>query len=237
MPTPGLHRPAVCGPALADPTLVPIDTWIFDLDNTLYPARCGLFAHMQRRIVAYLARSLALDEAAARSRQKEFVQRHGTTLRGLMCEHGHDPDPFLAYVHDIDLSSLTPDPALIAVIDRLPGRKLIYTNACAAHAERTLRRLGLEDRFEAVFDIRAADYLPKPHPSPYQRLIDRYSINPARAVMVEDTVANLTPAHALGMATVWVRSQEASDTDSTPPPAHVGYIIDDLAAWLCALAP
>ncbi len=210
------------------------ETWIFDLDNTLYPAASNLFAQVDVRIGAFIGNLLDLDPVAARTLQKQYFRDYGTSLRGLMERHGVDPEAYMAFVHDIDVTAVAPSPALDQALSRLEGRKIIFTNGSVAHAERVTDRLGVARHFEAVFDIAAADYVPKPEPAVYDQLVDRHDIEPRRAVMVEDIARNLVPAAALGMATVWVRSGSRWGADGADGD-HVHHVIDDLAAWLEAL--
>jgi len=218
------------------PPLGPVQTWVFDLDNTLYPASSSLFPQIDRRMRRFIADLFGIDEGAAHDLQKRYYREYGTTLSGLMQHDGVDPDRFLDYVHDVDHGVLSPDPRLAAVLDRLPGRKLIYTNGSERHAEAVLARLGLAGRFEAVFDIRAAAFIPKPQPAPYRMLVERYRIEPAGAVMVEDIHRNLRPAAGMGMRTLWVR--EGNHPDGPIPPqdesdlSHVDYVTADLTGWL-----
>ncbi|HYE48264.1 MAG TPA: pyrimidine 5'-nucleotidase [Azospirillaceae bacterium] len=241
MTAPTLSAPASL-PGPADrPPLDPagIDTWIFDLDNTLYPSSCNLFAQVDRRIGEFIARLLGLPADEARLVQKRYFRDYGTTLRGLMTEHGIDPVPFLDYVHDIDVTPVAPSPTLDRALARLPGRKLVYTNGSVAHAAKVLARLGIDGRFDGVFDIVAADYVPKPDPRPYATLVEREGIDPARAVMVEDIARNLVPAAALGMATVWVRSEadwSRPDGGGVGAGEHIHHIVDDVVDWLDGLA-
>lgn len=209
--------------------------WVFDLDNTLYPPSAALFAQIDVRMRAYIAAFLDLDLESAFHLQKSYFREYGMSLRGLMDRHGMAPDPFLAHVHDIDLSALPPAPALSAALAGLPGRKLVFTNASAGHAERVLARLGIEDHFSAIFDIAAADYRPKPEPATYVRLIHRHGLDPSASVMVEDMARNLVPASALGMTTVWVRSDHELATLEADGD-HIDYVIDDLVAWLADVA-
>ncbi|MBI4968687.1 MAG: pyrimidine 5'-nucleotidase [Rhodospirillales bacterium] len=211
----------------------PIETWVFDLDNTLYPATLSLFPQIDVRMRRFIAERLKMSEAEAHALQKRFYHEFGTTLRGLMLVHDIEPDVFLDYVHDVDHRVLTPDPRLDRALKALEGRKLIFTNGTESHAAKVLDRLGLAHHFEAVFDIRAALYLPKPDPETYQRMVDRHAIQAPRAAMVEDIARNLKPAADLGMTTVWVRPpvpEFEHDTDT----AHVDHVIEDLAAWLAA---
>ncbi len=218
---------------MATPALAHIDTWVFDLDNTLYSASTHLFGQIDQRMKAFVSRELGLSLEDAHALQKRYYWEHGTTLRGLMLNHKIDPDAFLDYVHDIDHSVLAPDPRLNALLARLPGRKYIYTNGTARHATEVVAKLGISALFEGIFDIRAGNYIPKPDPAPYVDLLARYSIDPARTAMFEDSFKNLKPAAALGMTTVFVRHEEhvpRPDDDLT----HCAFITDDLAEWLSA---
>lgn len=183
-----------------------IETWIFDLDNTLYPASCNLFAEAEARMAAFIVAELGLDLAAAHALRRRFFLDHGTTLRGLMIEHGIEPRRFLDYVHDIDLSPVPPDPALTAAIAALPGRKFVFTNGTEDYARRILARIGCAGHFVGVHDIVACDYLPKPDPSGYRVLIAKHGIDPNGALMIEDMARNLPPAASLGMTTAWIRT-------------------------------
>lgn len=216
-----------------------VDHWVFDLDNTLYPARCNLFAQVDVRITDYIAKALGMEREAARHKQKEYYRLHGTSLRGMMIDHGMDPAPFLSYVHDIDVTPVAPSPLLAGALKVLPGRKVIFTNGSVRHAENVMARLGVADHFDGIFDIVAADYVPKPDPAPYATMIRRFGINPARAAMVEDLHRNLAPAAAAGMTTVWVSTDsEFSHPDPTAhihPGDHVHHVITDVETWLADL--
>ncbi len=207
------------------------EAWVFDLDNTLYPPSTNLFAQIDERMRAFIARFLDLDLDEAQRVQKTYFREYGTTLRGLMNRHGLDPGAFLDYVHAVDLSLVPPNPALGATLARLPGRKYIFTNASADHAGRITDRLGVTHHFDAVFDIIDADYVPKPEPRIYEALVQCHGLDPGKTVMIEDIARNLAPAAALGMTTVWLRNDspvgvEGADGD------HVHHVIDDLVAWL-----
>jgi len=210
-------------------------TWVFDLDNTLYPAECALFDQVQQRMGEFISTTFALDAAAAAEKRKYFFQKHGTTLRGLMVEHGIDPAAFLDYVHDIDLSVVAAMPALAEQLQRLPGRKLIYTNGTVAHAERIMRKLGVHHHFEAVFDIVASDYLPKPEIAPYRTMLQAHGVEPVGAVMVEDMARNLKPAAELGMTTIWVPTSAAWSKPDAGDRSHIHYTAPDLTGFLAAL--
>ena len=228
-----LTESARTAPAGAD--LAHIDTWIFDLDNTLYPSSSHLFDQVSQRIGAYIATALDVDREEARRLQKSYFREYGTTLRGLMLKHGMDPAPFLEFVHDIDLSPIARSDILEAALGRLPGRKLVFTNADAPYAERVMARLGIGHHFSGIYDIAAADWVPKPFPPAYERLAALHAVEPKRAILFEDILRNLAPAAALGMTTVWVRSDSAwasSDAGHITP----DYVTDDLAIWLAALS-
>ncbi len=212
-----------------------IDVWVFDLDNTLYPASTNLFDQIDRRIGSYIASLLEVTHDEARRRQKHWFRQYGTSLKGLMVEHAIDPDDYLSYVHDIDLTPVPPSPMLEQALARLPGRKLVYTNASAPYAHRVLNRIGIADHFETVYDIVAAAYVPKPVPAPYRALVARHDIDPRRACMVEDIAHNLEPAAALGMRTVWVRGKAAWRQPRREAEAHVDVEIDTVAEWLAVL--
>jgi len=208
-----------------------IDSWIFDLDNSLYPASCDLFALIDKRMGEFIMGLLGCDAAEARRVQKGYFHEHGTTLAGLMASHGTDPREFLDFVHDIDLARLSADPRVVAALDRLPGRKFVFTNGDEAYARRVLDRLGLASAFDGLHDIHAMDYVPKPDPRAYEAMCARYGIDPKRALFVEDMARNLEPAKALGITTVWVdNGSEQAGRDADP--AFIDYRTSDIAEWL-----
>jgi putative hydrolase of the HAD superfamily len=212
-----------------------IETWIFDLDNTLYPASCRLFEQVQARMNRYICERLALSPEAAAERRRSYFQEHGTTLRGLMTEDRIDPHEFLAFVHDIDLACVPPDPALVAAIGRLAGRKIVHTNGSVRHAERLLNHLGLTSAFCGIVDIVAAEFDPKPALAGYELLLRRHQVDPRRALMVEDIARNLAPAARLGMTTAWMRNPldwAAAEADSD----YIHHVVDELAGFLAAAA-
>lgn len=214
-----------------DTRLAHVHTWIFDLDNTLYPAKTDLFAQIDQRMGAYICDLLQVDAVAARAVQKDYFLQHGTTLRGLMHHHGIDPTHFLDYVHDIDMSVIDHDARLVTAIARLPGRKLVFTNADSSYAARVLSRLGLGDAFEAIYDIHATQYRPKPERHAYEGLCAAYAIEPTKAAFFEDMARNLVPAKAMGMTTLWINNgSEAASYEADP--AAIDIEIDDLSLWL-----
>ncbi len=214
-----------------DNRLAHIDAWVFDLDNTLYPASTNLFAQIDVRIKGFIARTLSLSPDEAFTLQKKYYHEHGTSLRGLMMHHGVEPDEFLDYVHDIDHSVLPANPALEAALARLPGRKFVYTNGSTYHAEQTLKSLGIDRHFAEIFDIKASRYIPKPDPGAFAEFIAQHVIAPERAAMFEDLPRNLKPAVDLGMTAVWVRHPETQLLPGEDT-GHCHYVTDDLPAWL-----
>ncbi len=207
-----------------------VDTWVFDLDNTLYPFGSDIWPQIDQRITAFFMNTFGLDGLTSRALQKHYYERYGTSLRGLMLEDGINPAAFLGFVHDIDRSSLLPNPGLAAAIRALPGRKLILTNGSREHALRTAERLGIAELFEDMFDIEAADLVPKPEAATYDRFFDRHAIDPARSAMFEDLNQNLRVPHARGMATVLVTEQHLPPA----PLAWVDFATHDLTAFLHA---
>lgn len=214
-----------------------VETWVFDLDNTLYPHHL-LWQQVDDRIRAYVAEFLKVTADEAFRVQKDYYKRYGTTMRGLMTEHGLDPDAYLDYVHKIDHSPLEPNPALGDALEKLPGRKLILTNGTVAHADAVLKRLEIDKHFEDVFDIVAAELEPKPKAVTYERFLKRHGVDPLKASMFEDLSRNLEVPHTLGMTTVLVVPsgqrevfREEWELEGRGDP-HVDHVTDDLAGFL-----
>ncbi|WP_237151950.1 pyrimidine 5'-nucleotidase [Oryzibacter oryziterrae] len=219
-----------------------VDFWLFDLDNTLYPAETNLFAQIDVRIRDFVARLLDMPPERANVVQKDYYHRYGTTLRGLMEEHGVTPDGFLEYVHDIDHSVVRPDPLLAAALKRLPGRKFVFTNGSRRHAERTMDYLGIGDAFDDIFDIVAADLVPKPQREAYDSFLRHTGVAPERAAMFEDLARNLAVPHAMGMRTVLVvptgghiQFRDAWEEGGEQSP-HVDHVTEDLSLFVEGLA-
>jgi len=212
--------------------------WIFDLDNTLYPAECDLFAQVDQRMGAFIARYLGVPFAQARHLQKTYYRQFGTTLAGLMAVHKLDPAEFLAYVHDIDLSGVPELPVLRAEIARLPGRRLIFTNGSRRHAERVAEKLGVLDLFEDIADIASGDYIPKPEAEAFRRMAARHGVDAPDAAMFDDMPMNLEAPHALGMTTVLVHSSYVDHPLQTAMkswrelPDHIHHMTLDLTEFL-----
>jgi putative hydrolase of the HAD superfamily len=210
--------------------LVPIRNWIFDLDNTLYPASARLFDRIDAKMGAFISERLGVDLVEARRIQKGYFLGHGTTLAGMMADHGVDAHEFLDYVHDIEMDVLEENAPLAAAIAKLPGRKIVFTNADTPYASRVLDRLGLAESFEAVHDIHAMDLRPKPEASAYAGLCAAFGLDPAESLFVEDMARNLKPAKAIGMTTVWVDngSEQAADLDRS----YIDFTTHDIRHWL-----
>jgi putative hydrolase of the HAD superfamily len=219
-----------------------IETWVFDLDNTLYPHHLNLWQQVDERIRDYIASFLAITHEEAFLLQKDYYRRYGTSMRGLMTVHGMKPDDFLDFVHQIDHSPLEPNAALGAAIERLPGRKLILTNGTRRHADAVLARLDLHRHFEDVFDIMAAELEPKPSARTYARFLQAHRVNAGKAAMFEDLARNLAVPHALGMTTVLVVPENTREVfredwelEGRDAP-HVDHVTDDLVGFLQSIA-
>ena len=218
-----------------------VDHWVFDLDNTLYPAHCDLFAQIDVRMTEFVARELKLDHNEARAIQKAYYAEYGTTLNGLMTRHAMEPADFLDYVHDIDLTPIDHAPDLEAAIARLPGEKFIYTNGSRGHAERVSAKLGLAHLFDGVFAIEDSSYTPKPHRQSFEHFVRSFGVAPEASIMFEDLPRNLTVPADMGFTTVLVTSQKdwshepanarpASPTDGEGD--HIHHVTDCLTTFL-----
>ena len=217
-----------------DPRFAHVREWIFDLDNCLYPASTGLFSLIDQRMGAYIQRLLDCGPEEARRVQKSHFHSHGTTLAGLMKEHGVDPHDFLEQVHDIDLDRVQCDERLARLLPRLPGRRFVFTNGDAPYARRVLDRIGVAGHFNDLHDIHASSYRPKPDPHGYELLCERFAIDPARALLVDDMVQNLAPAKALGMTTIWVDNGSERGNHNYDEKV-VDLAITDVGEWLEAI--
>jgi putative hydrolase of the HAD superfamily len=210
--------------------------WIFDLDNTLYRADNGIFAQIDANMTRFVARLLGMERDAARLVQKQLYRDHGTTLAGLVAVHKIDPEPYLDFVHDIDLSGLAPDPALRHALMRLPGQRFVFTNGCRNHAARILECLQLADLFDQVWDIRTIEFVPKPDPAAYAAAVAAGNIAPAKAAMFDDIARNLVVPHELGMTTVWLDCQSDWSRQGPEFPvassAHIDHETRELGLFL-----
>ena len=214
-----------------------VETWIFDLDNTLYPHEARVWPQVDARITLYIMELFGLDGMSARALQKYFYHRYGTTLRALMDEFDVDPEDFLDFAHDIDHSTIALNPALGEAIGRLPGRKLILTNGSVKHAQAVASKLGILDHFEDVFDIVAADFVPKPDRRAYMTFLARHAVDPQRSALFEDIAKNLVEPHDLGMTTCLVVPKtpdpfrDAFEQEAVEAP-HIDHVTSDLTAFL-----
>ncbi len=189
-----------------------VDTWIFDLDDTLYPPECELLALVDERMTRFIVRETGLPWSEAHALKERYYHEHGTTLAGLMAFHGVDPAAFIAEVQDVSMDRVAPDPRLFAALGRLPGRRLVFTNAGGVYAEAVLARLGIAELFEDVFHIEASDYIPKPQRATFERMIARHAVQPRSSAFFEDSERNLAPAAELGMTTVLVGPHALTST-------------------------
>ena len=210
-----------------------IDTWIFDLDLTLYGPEANIMAQVRDRIALFVEKHFNIGSDEAHKIRHTYWKKYGTTLGGLMAEHKVDPNGYLDFVHDVDMDLLRPDADLRRQIISLPGRKLIFTNADAPYAERVLAARGLENLFEDIFDIHRMQHVPKPAVESYDNLCAQLDINPARALFVEDSANNLVPARVLGMTTIWVN--HGTEPDSGDTEEFVDHEIADLNDWLSSI--
>jgi len=219
-----------------------VETWVFDLDNTLYPHHLNLWQQVDERIRSYVSNYLNIAPDEAFRLQKDYYRRYGTTMRGLIAEHGMSPDDYLDYVHQIDHSPLLPNPALGDALEKLPGRKLIFTNGTRRHAENVMKRLEIDHRFEDVFDIVAGELEPKPSQLSYDRFLARHGVDASKAAMFEDLARNLEVPHALGMTTVLVVPEgervvlrETWELEGHDAP-HIDHLTENLVDFLTRIA-
>jgi putative hydrolase of the HAD superfamily len=211
-----------------------VNVWIFDLDNTLYPSHIDLFSQMDQKMGEFVSNYLGIAYDEAKAIQKKYFNQYGTTLNGLMSNHGLHPQEYLDYVHDVDISHIPPDTKLNAALDQLEGRKVIFTNASTKHALRVSKQLGIDHHFSDVFDIHRSDFVPKPEMAVYEQMLKELDIDPKKSVFFEDMAKNLKPAHELGMTTVWIPN-EAQWSHEQSNGDHIHHIADDLTEWLTEL--
>ncbi len=204
------------------------ETWIFDLDNTLYDPAARLFDQIEARMTEFVSRTLWVDAVEARRVSEQYWEDHGATLTGLMSRDGLQSEPFLSYTHDIDVSGLELDQNLRRMIHALKGRKVVYTNGSRRHAQRVTEQIGLRDLFDAFYSIEDASFAPKPTERGFSRIVEMDGMNPNRAVMIEDDVRNLQFPKQLGMTTVWLRH----DGDEAQSPDYVDIVTPELAGFL-----
>lgn len=213
-----------------------VDCWVFDLDNTLYCSRrYDLFPAMGEKMGLFIEQFMGVSGEEASAMRQRFSSDYGTTLRGLMVEHKIRPEDFLDFVHDLDLDQIKPEPSLDAALGLLPGRKVVFTNATVKYATEIMNRLGVSHHFDVVFDVAAADFIPKPQMPAYDHFVKATGVAPEKAIFFEDMAKNLAPAAAMGMTTVWVEN-ERPNALPTPVCDHIHYIAENLTPWLEAAA-
>lgn len=201
-----------------------VSTWVFDLDNTLYPPECALFDQIEVKMTAYVMNELGVDQDRANFLRDHYWQTYGTTLSGLMTEHNIDPMPYLFDVHDISLDHVPEDLALRQHIIDLPGRKIVYTNGSEFHADNVLEARGLTGIFDAIYGIEHSDFHPKPTAKAFDAIINRDGFNAKSAAMFEDDHRNLRVPFDIGMQTVLVGPPQAQ--------THIHHQTTDLTAFL-----
>ena len=210
-----------------------INTWIFDLDNTLYSADSGIFQQVHILMGEFVSKNLNINIKEAKEIQKKYYKQHGTTLRGLMDNHGIDPDHFLSEVHNLDYSIVGPNQELNKELEKLEGRKIIYTNANLQHAENVLKRLELTHMFKEIFDVKSANYIPKPEISPYKKMITDFNINSSNAAMFDDIAKNLVPAKKVGFTSIWIDAgYENFSDDIASSKKYLDYETKDISKFL-----
>ena len=210
-----------------------IDTWIFDLDNTLYSADSGIFQQVHKLMGKFIVEHLNVNINEAKNIQRKYYKKHGTTLKGLMDNHGIDPDSFLEEVHKLDYSIVNPNLKLAKNLENLNGKKFIFTNASKKHADIILDKLQIANLFEGIFDIKMANYIPKPEIQTYEKLIETYNINPNKTIMFDDIAKNLVPASKIGFTTVWIDvGHENFSDDIASSKKYLDHQTKDLSNWL-----
>lgn len=207
-----------------------VDTWIFDLDDTLYPRSVGLHEQMKARVVRFIADLMNLSAAEAEAIHTDYYERYGATLQGLMELHGVDPAPFLDFVHAIDLSRLVHDDLLVKALEVLPGRRIVFTNSSRRHAASVLEALRMTDLFEATYSIEDCGFIGKPQGSAYASILAAHAIDPRTSAMFDDRIGNLVVPYGLGIRTVLISSSD--DAGTSQPPHHVDAVTENLANFL-----
>lgn len=223
-------------PTASRPDLSHITHWVFDLDHTLYPSDASVMVQIEQKMTDFVARLLDLGPDQAAEMRHIYWQDYGTTLNGLMVNHGIDQQEFLDFVHDIDASVIDPAPELGQRIAALPGKRLIYTNGSLGHAENILNRLGITHLFDDIFDVAAADFTPKPHRAGFDRFQARFNLPTQESIMFEDSVRNLKTAHEMGFTTVLIKPRDGTEVRESIAPdtplEHVHYAVDCLKTFL-----
>jgi len=208
-----------------------IKYWIFDLDNTLYSGKTKVFEQVDKKMSKFISDKLKVSIEEAKKIQKNYFYEYNTTLNGMIKNHKIDANEFLEFVHDIDIDFLQKDLELAKQIEKLEGKKIIFTNGSRKHALNVTKRIGINQHFDDIFDIVDSDFIPKPSIEPYKKLIEKHKIDPKLSVFIEDIARNLKPAYEMGMKTVWIENDEPwakkfSDSD------FVNYTTNNLSDFL-----
>ena len=211
--------------------LLDIEYWIFDLDNTLYSGQTKVFSEVDKKMSAFISKKMNIDLIQAKKIQKKYFYESGTTLSGLMKHHKIDPNEFLEFVHDIDISWLPKDFLLREELKKIKEKKYIFTNGSHSHVVNVTKQLGIQDLFDGVFAITDADFVPKPHIDPYQKIIKKFNLNPEESILIEDIAHNLEQAKKLGMKTCWLENNEAFAKKDADKP-YIDYKIKSLPSFL-----
>ena len=208
-----------------------IKYWLFDLDNTLYSGNTKVFDQVDKKMTQYISEKLKISEPEAKKIQKSYFQEYNTTLNGMIKNHKIDAHEFLEFVHDVDLNFLKKNNSLGEELSKIKGKKIIFTNGSRAHADNVTDRIGIKNLFDGVFDIVDADFIPKPSKKPYEKIIEKYKIEPQYCIFIEDIARNLKPAHELGMKTVWIKNDEPWAAEFSNE-NFVNYRIENLTDFL-----
>ena len=210
-----------------------IDNWIFDLDNTLYSADSGIFQQVHKLMGKFIKNYLNIETKKANELQRKYYKEHGTTLRGMMDNHGVDPDYFLSEVHKLDYSIVGSNNKLNMELKKLNGKKIIYTNANMEHVLNVLERIELSNCFDHVFDIKMANYIPKPQLTPYNHIVKKFDLNPSKSAMFDDIAKNLVPAKNVGFTSIWIDAgYENFSDDIKSSKKYLDFETNDLCVFL-----
>ena len=211
--------------------LTEIKYWIFDLDNTLYSGQTKVFSEVDKKMSSFISKKFNVDLIEAKKIQKEYFYEYGTTLSGLMKKKSVDPNEFLEFVHDIDISWLPKDKLLKEELIKIKEKKYIFSNGSHAHIENVTNQLGINGLFDGAFDIRDSNFVPKPHLEPYKKLIEKFKLDPNQSILIEDIAHNLEQAKNLGMKTCWLENEESFAKKDAHKP-YIDYKINDLPSFL-----
>ena len=185
-----------------------IKCWIFDLDNTLYSGKTRVFEQVDKKMSKYISEKLNVNIVEAKEIQKNYFYEYNTTLNGMINNHKIDANEFLEFVHDVDIDFLKKDSLLNEELMKLDGKKIIFTNSSRKHAMNVIRKIGIDQHFDDIFDIVDSEFVPKPDIVSYKKLVEKHKIDPKLCVFIEDIARNLKPAYEMGMKTIWIENDE-----------------------------